>query len=139
MKEANRFSVFEDRKIAPSELANLMASVGWGDEADYDRELVELSMASYPFIAHVRDLTGKLVGYVSAFSDGAFSTFIGELAVRPEVQHLGLGTELLDRVERHYPGIPVYAHSFADQEGFFAARGYRVAARPQRVLFKIPA
>lgn len=137
--ETSRFGIFEDKSISASELASLMGSVGWGEELAYDNNVVERSLAEYPFVAYARDQKGLLVGYVSAFSDGAFSTFIGELVVRPEAQRLGLGTELLRRVEQRYPGVPIYAHSFADLEEFFVLRGYKVAQRPMRVLFKIPA
>ena len=136
--EISSFRIYENKDIAASEFANLMASVGWGAEADYDKLLVERSLRAYPFIAYARDEGGRLVGYVSAFSEGAFSTFIGELVVRPEAQRLGLGTELLKRVESRFPGIPLYAHPFADTEEFFIFRGYQSPERPIQTLFKIP-
>lgn len=114
-----------------------MASVGWGNEADYDPASIQRSLAAYPFVVYARDEAGQLVGYVTAFSDGAFSTFIGELVVRPEAQRRGLGSALLQRVEEQYPGIPVYVQSFADVEGFFQRRGYRARKRPQSVMFKM--
>ena len=137
--DVSQFGIFEDKNVSASEFANLMDSVGWGSEGDYDATLIERSLTTYPFVAHARDQAGRLVGYVSAFSDGAFSTFLGELVVRPEAQRLGLGTELLKRVEQRYSGIPVYVHAFADAEEFFRLSGYRVSERPMQVLFKIPA
>lgn len=134
-----RFRISLDKNITTAEFANLMGSVGWGKEDIYDPACIERSLAAYPFVAHVRDRSGRLVGYVSAFSDEAFSTFIGELVVRPEVQHLGIGTELLKRVGQRYPGVPVYAFPFVDVQDFFLQHGYRVGDRAMRVLFKIPA
>ncbi len=134
-----RFRIHADKNITPDEYAELMASVGWGgDESSFSTEVVERSLAAYPFIAYARDRSGRLAGYISAFSDGAFSTFIGELVVRPEARRLGLGSELLKRVEAHYPRIPIYAQTFLDVQQFFIQRGYKTAQRPMGVVFKIP-
>src|SRR2546426_542371 len=95
------------------------------------RRLFSARLPRTPSVAHARDAADQLVGYISPFSDGAFSTFVGELVVRPEVQHHGIGSELLAAVEREYPGVPIYAHSFADTEPFFVQRGYRAGERRQ--------
>ncbi len=133
------FQLFTNKDLTPAEFADLMVSVGWGESGSYDAEMVVSSLAAYPFVAHARDATGRLVGYVSAFSDGAFSTFIGELAVRPDFQRVGLGTALLNQVEIRYAGMPIYAHAFLDVQDFFRQRGYRPGERPMTTLFKIPA
>jgi GNAT superfamily N-acetyltransferase len=135
----DRFEIIADKQIGPPELAELMGSVGWGEPDAYDEAVIRGSLAAYPFVAHARDSAGHLVGYISAFSDGAFSTFIGELLVRPSARQHGIGSELLGAVEHRYPGVPIYAHSFDDAEPFFARRGYRLGQRRQSVLFKIPA
>lgn len=124
------------KNVSIAEFSYLMAAVGWGNTSDYDATSVSRSLDSYPFIAHARSSDGVLVGYVSAFSDGAFSTFIGEVVVHPEYQSVGVGSMLLAAVEAEYRGVPVYAKPFRDQEGFFLRNGYRQAARPMSVLFK---
>lgn len=131
-----QFLVLEDKNIEPSEFARLMGAAGYGREGDYDKDVIERSLAAYPFVAYAQNDQGQLLGYVSAFSDGAFSTFIGELVVRPDAEDAGIGPELLRRVERRYPGIPIYAHAFAEEQSFFIRNGYRVARRPMTVLFK---
>ncbi|MEQ1558550.1 MAG: GNAT family N-acetyltransferase [Methyloglobulus sp.] len=128
------FQIFIDKNIEAKELVSLMASVGWGDESNYDNQAVERSLSAYPFIAHCRDSAGLLVGYVSAFSDGAFSTFVGELVVRPEFQHNGIGTELLRLVVDKYSGVPVYATPFEDVQQFFLERGFRIPKRAMSVV-----
>lgn len=130
------FHIIEDKNITPAEFAELMGSVGWGAATDYDPAAIERSLAAYPFVAHVRDGSGRLVGYISAFSDGAFSTFIGELVVRPEAQGRGIGTALLELVEQRYTGIPLFVHTFVDVQEFFLQRGYRAPAHPMRALSK---
>lgn len=130
----NTFQVFTDKNIEPMELANLMASVSWGAENAYDREAIRQSLSAYLFIAHCRESTGLLIGYVSAFSDGAFSTFVGELVVRPEFQRNGIGTQLLSLVVERYSDIPVYATPFEDTQEFFLERGFRV---PKCAMFVV--
>ena len=130
----NTFQVFANKNIEPMELANLMASVSWGAESDYDSQAIRQSLSAYSFIAHCRDSTGLLIGYVSAFSDGAFSTFVGELVVRPEFQRNGIGTQLLGLVVEQYSGIPIYATPFEDTQEFFLERGFQV---PKRAMFVV--
>lgn len=130
------FSVFVNKDIRPEELAELFGSVGWGEAAAYSMADIERSLAAYPFIAHARDREGKLVGYISAFCDGSFSAFIGELAVHPSVQRQGIGTALLAKVEAYSGDVPIRINPFAGQEAFFSKRGYRSPARPVTYLFK---
>eukprot|EP01032_Pedospumella_encystans_P015635 gene15635-17871_t len=75
------FKVISDKNVAPTEVANLMASVGWGKETNYNAAEIERSLSAYPIIAYCRDSDGVLVGYISAFTDGAFSTFVGDRGV----------------------------------------------------------
>jgi ribosomal protein S18 acetylase RimI-like enzyme len=111
-----------------------MSSVGWGTESAYDDQAIEQSLSAYPFIAHCRDSAGALIGYVSAFSDGAFSTFVGELVVHPEFQRNGIGTELLRLVVERYSGVPIYATPFEDVQEFFLERGFRIPKRTMSVV-----
>lgn len=111
-----------------------MASVGWGTEEDYDTQAIERSLSAYPIIAYCRDSGGLLIGYVSAFTDGAFSTFVGELVVRPTYQRRGVGSVLLALVADKCHGVPVYATPFQDSESFFLDRGFRVPKRLMSVL-----
>src|SRR5512135_1957311 len=65
--EGSGIGVTVGKEIAPEELAALFGSVGWGEARSYSMDVILLSLASYPFIAHARDQGGRLVGYVSAF------------------------------------------------------------------------
>lgn len=134
--EDGRYSFFENRNVGAAEFIELMTAVGWGSAADYQPSDIPGSLAAYPFICHARDASGRLVGYVSAFSDGAFSTFIGELVVHPDARGMGVGGELLRRVELRYPGVPIYAMAFDDAREFFLKRGYRIPKRPMSVVSK---
>ncbi len=133
------FQIEASKDIRPGEFALLMEAVGYGRAGHYAADHIERSLAAYPFVAHARDIDGRLVGYVSAFSDGAFSTFIGELVVHPAAQRRGVGTALLEAVEAHFAGVPVFIHPFVDVQAFYMARGYRVPARPMAALSKVNA
>lgn len=132
--EVPGFEIHTDKNIKPAELANLMAAVGWGDETDYQPEEILRSVAAYPLVAHCRNAGGLLVGYASAFTDGAFSTFIGELIVRPQFQRQGIGSALLALIVEECRGVPVYGTPFEDSRNFFLERGFRVPKRGMSVV-----
>jgi len=111
-----------------------MESVGWG--SGYDEEIVRLSLTAYPFVAHARSKSGVLWGYVSAFSDRAFSTMLGELVVHPAAQRKGIGHALLSTVENEFKGVPVYVKPLGEAKHFFVACGYRAPSFEMHVLFK---
>lgn len=134
--DASQIAVRAGKDVDPAEFAALMSAVGWGEATGYPTEVVEWSLSAFPFVAHARDGQGRLLGYVSAFSDGAFSAFIGELVVHPSVQRHGIGRRLLEAVESYSKAVPIYVKPFADVEGFFLKQGYRRAMRPMTVLFK---
>lgn len=129
-------NIHRDKHIACAEFAALMEAVGWGRADDYDLNDIARSLASYPFVAHARTGDDTLVGYVSAFSDGAFSTLLGALVVHPRYQRQGVGSQLLKAVEAQFPGVPVYAKVFGDDESFYRSNGYRVPSRPMQVMFR---
>jgi GNAT superfamily N-acetyltransferase len=128
------YRIFINKEVSTKEFSTLMKSVGWG--SDYSEEQVQRSLAAYPFVAHARSDSGVLWGYVSAFSDRAFSTMLGELAVHPEAQRKGIGHALLSAVETEFTGVPVYVKPLAEAKHFFVACGYRVPAIKMQVLFK---
>jgi GNAT superfamily N-acetyltransferase len=130
------FEIVAGKDIRAGEFALLMEAAGYGRAGHYAADVIERSLTAYPFVAHARDAAGNLVGYVSAFSDGAFSTFIGELVVHPRAQRRGIGTALLETVEHRFAGVPVFIHPFVDVQPFYLARGYRTPARPMTALSK---
>jgi len=116
------------------ELANLFKAVGWG--TDYDEATIHRSIEAYPHVAHARDVDGNLVGYVTAFSDGAFSTMLGELVVHPSAQRQGIGRKLLTTVETRFPSVPITVKALGDAKIFFEACGYRVPSAEVTPMFK---
>jgi ribosomal protein S18 acetylase RimI-like enzyme len=95
--ENGRYSVIityvENEPTAARAIADLRRSVGWnGMEECYNNPL----MNSYYHIACYDD--GKLVGYVDSVSNGVTDAYIQDLAVHPEYQGQGIGTELMNRI-----------------------------------------
>ncbi len=130
------YRLFTDRDIAPRELARLFAAVGWGTEMEYSLEKIRTSIKSHSFVAYIRDEHHRLVGYVSVFTDGAFSVVLNELVVDPEHQGRGLGRALLQAVEKAFPGLPIYVMAFESSAAFFARQGYALPHRPMLVMTK---
>jgi GNAT superfamily N-acetyltransferase len=129
-----KYQIHKDKNVSAQEFISIMESVGWG--GDYAEDVVLRSIAAYPFIAHARNDTGSLVGYISAFSDGAFSTMLGELVVCPSMQGKGIGRALLSTVEVEFPDIPIYVTPLQEAKHFFLACGYRAPNIEMSVLFK---
>jgi len=131
------YQIATTRTVTWWEFADLMESVGWG--RGYDEASFQRSYQAYPLVVHARRADdGVLLGYVSAFSDGAFSTMLGELVVRPIVQGCGIGRALLGVVEAEFPGVPVYVKAMGEAKRFFEACGYRRPASEMTVMFKNP-
>ena len=130
------YSISIDRVITCEEFSELLGSVGWGDaeEAAFLR-----SHNAYPLIVTARSSDGLLVGYASAFIDGAFTTMLSKLIVRPGAQRLGIGRSLVQRVEDEFPGVPIYVKALGDARRFFEACGYRRPPVEMTVMFKRPA
>lgn len=126
-----------DRSFTAEEFAELMAAVHWAEPDEFPPGNVETALDAYHFIGHARDETGLLVGYLCAFSDGAFATFVGDLVVHPSARGAGVGGALLDAVEGAFAGVPVFVLGFRDARGFFEAQGYTSPPRPLDVLTKL--
>jgi GNAT superfamily N-acetyltransferase len=131
-----RYEISTARTVTWQDFSDLMASVGWGD--GYDEASFQRSYHAYPLVVHARADDGTLLGYVSAFSDGAFTTMLGELVVRPTVQGSGIGRALMSVVEAQFPGVPVYVKAMGEAKRFFEACGYRRPTIEMTVMFKKP-
>ena len=97
--------VYKTRKDLPcKELYDLFLAVGWssGDITpamlkNFNKNFINSTLVYSTWV------DGKLVGCVRALSDQMFRSIIYDLAVLPEYQHQGIGTELLKRCMETYP------------------------------------
>ena len=71
--------------------------VGWPSPPSPERHLEILRGSDYVVLARVGE-HGRVVGFVTAISDGVLSAFIPLLEVLPEHQGHGIGSELVRRM-----------------------------------------
>ena len=81
--------------IIPSMLEGFFE--GWANPPSKETHLKILTN-SYAVVLAVDDAEIKVVGFITAISDGVFSAFIPLLEVLPKYRNKGVGTELVDRV-----------------------------------------
>ena len=120
----------------PAELAQLLDLVGWGINPV---EVVARSVAAYPCTLCVRTEEGKLVGYLSAFSDEVMSTLLGELIVHPHFRRRRVATSLIRALEHRYPHAPIYIKALGESKLFYESCGFRRPKAELTVMFKRPA
>ena len=70
--------------------------MGWPQPPTPERHLELLERSDHVVLA--RDATGRVVGFVTAISDGVLSAYIPLLEVLPECQGRGIGSELIRRM-----------------------------------------
>lgn len=92
MKENNNFSYQYEKDIEKAQLVSLFESVGW-KTAEYPNRL-HCAIQNSDYVMSVWD-AGKLVGLISAISDGYINVFITYLLVHPDYQKTGLGTKMM--------------------------------------------
>lgn len=69
--------------------------VGWPNPPSPQRRLALLRGSSHVVVAREDD---RVIGFVTALSDGVLMAYLPLLEVLPEFQHAGIGTELVKRV-----------------------------------------
>ena len=76
--------------------------VGWPSPPSPERHLEVLRRSSHVVVARDGE---RVVGFVTAISDGVLSAFIPLLEVLPEYQGRGIGTELVRRLLARLDGL----------------------------------
>lgn len=79
--------------VTPADLAGFF--VGWPSPPDPPTRLAVLTGSTHVVLAYDDD---RLVGFVTALSDGVLMSSIPLLEVLPEYQRAGIGRELVNRV-----------------------------------------
>lgn len=81
--------------VTPDMLRGFFA--GWPDPPSPERHLDILSGSSLAVLAHDDNLK-RIVGFVTALTDGHLSAFVPLLEVLPSHQRMGIGSELIRRI-----------------------------------------
>lgn len=111
--------------VEPSELGGFF--VGWPAPPSPERHLELLRGSDHVVLA--RD-GRRVVGFVTAISDGVLSAYVPLLEVLPEYQGQGIGSELMRRLLRRLEGLYMVDLSCdADLEPFYARLGLRTFDR----------
>lgn len=82
-------------QIAPENLEGFF--VGWPTPPDPATHLRVLEGSDHVVIA-VDEMSGRVVGYITAITDGVLAAYIPHLEVLPEWQDQGIGSELVRRM-----------------------------------------
>jgi ribosomal protein S18 acetylase RimI-like enzyme len=71
--------------------------VGWPQKPTPETHL-RLLKKSYKVVIAMDEETNKVIGFITAISDGVLSAYIPLLEVLPEYQNKGIGGELVERM-----------------------------------------
>lgn len=117
--------VYEDDAsgVRPEQLEGFF--VGWPSPPSPERHLEVLTGSAHVVLAREED--GRVVGFVTAISDGVLSAYIPLLEVLPEYQGRGIGTQLMRRMLDKLGGLyMVDLCCDAALEPFYRRLGLRV-------------
>jgi len=111
----------EEDKPSVSEVILLFRSAGLNGPPDEPERIAQmLAVAQQTITARV---DGRLVGLIRVLTDFSFNAFVADLAVSPQFQHKGLGTELLARATASNDGVK-YILQTQDSGDFYLKRGF---------------
>ena len=120
--------------ITPQQLEGFF--VGWPDPPSPDTHLRILKGSAFVVLALEG---GRVIGFVSAISDGVLSAYISLLEVLAERQGRGVGRELMQRMNALLEGLYMIdvlcddeVRSFYEKLGFQAAGGAMVRRYDQQ-------
>jgi hypothetical protein len=128
------YTLHLNNDISPSEFGHLASLAHWGEPQDFTQERLEGHFQAVDFLAHVRDSSGRLVGYTSAISNGLGAVYLDALLTHPEFEREIIGSMLLHAVLSQFPGTPVYATPFVDEQDVFRREGFKVYRREMIAL-----
>jgi len=119
---------YNDKKkdLPVDQLQDLFIAVGWSDSKNDSPE------HSKNFnIGHINSTLvisawdgDRLVGSVRVISDTIFRSVIYDLAVFPEYQKTGIGSELVRRCVAHYPTSAWLVHTEKQTSPFYEKQGF---------------
>jgi GNAT superfamily N-acetyltransferase len=66
----------------------------------------------------------QLVGLIRVLTDFAFNAFVADLAVLPEFQGRGIGSQLLRAATEPFPEVKFVVHPGHASDGFYARHGF---------------
>lgn len=117
--------VYSVEDVVPGHLEGF--SEGWPDPPSPETHLRLLEKSDHVVLALDGDL-GKVVGFITAISDGVLSAYIPLLEVLPAYRGRGIGSELVRRMLDQLSGLyMVDLVCDVDLQPFYASLGMRPA------------
>jgi len=115
------------RNISAEQLVDFF--VGWRKPLTSKQHFKLLSGSTH-FVAAIDSETNKVVGFVTALSDGVISSFIPLLEVLPAYERRGIGTTLVSKMLQKLDGITnvdltcdIPVQSFYERFSMFKSNG----------------
>lgn len=122
--------------ISTLELSNLRQSVGW---PRMEQEYKNPKLYNFLEIACYDNL--DLIGYVSVVSNYVTDAYIQDLMVRPDYQHKGIGTTLINQAINYIKQKGIYMISviYGDEslKSFYERFGFYTMACGQMESYKL--
>ena len=128
-----RISYLTNKDLPCNQLAALFAAVGW---SDVSKEVTTEMTANFnkPFIYSTLVFSAwdeeKMVGCVRALSDTMFRSVILDLAVLPEYQGQGIGSELVKRCVEVFPNSEWSLETTPERVSFYERLGFEISNSP---------
>ena len=114
-----------NKKIDMMQLSALRKSVGWNA---MEKSLSNPKLQCFLSVSAFKD--DRLIGYVEVISNGVTDAYIQDMMVHPEMQHKGIGTQMMNMVIKEIKERDIYMLSviygeenlqkFYEKFGFFS-------------------
>ena len=119
---------YENEVPQPDEVRALYRAVDWRLKPLASDEVLRRVWEFAEFTVTVRDEAGALVAMSRAIGDGGFFIGIYDVVVHPNLQGMGVGTEMMRRLMAFAEAGPwyrVFLFSAPGKEGFYARLGFQ--------------
>lgn len=126
-----------DKNLPCEQLYQLFVAVGWADETTTTNSMIE--NFNKPFVNSTIVVSAWhndiLIGCIRALSDKMFRSVIYDLAVLPEYQKQGIGSELVKRCIEVYTNSEWVLETIPERISFYESIGFELSKKP---VLKIP-
>lgn len=131
--------IYKTKKELPQVLLHqLFQAVGWSDKGEITPQMLEnfnLPFINSTFVVSAWD-GEALVGCIRVLSDKMFRSVIYDLAVLPDYQGKGIGTQLVKRCIKQIPDSEWFVETTQERASYYEQLGF---TRKQDVFLTIPA
>jgi predicted N-acetyltransferase YhbS len=114
--------VYSQDRPGVDEVIRLFSASGLNAPIE-DAARMERMLASSQMIIVAR-ASGGLVGLIRVLTDFSFNAFVADLAVLPQWQRKGVGSELMRQATSSYPTVKFVVHPGGDSREFYLKLGF---------------